>query len=154
MNNNNNTAGEGTQWAIMLALIRCSVANNPTDAVLHQIKRLQKMYLPEERRFTDIENILNPTDIAENFRIVQSTPSPEPARLTAEEVLDKYIYKGSQSKTGHASIKAMQQYSAQETARLRTLLKKVFDLEYDNLSWCEFEKQVLNAPPTDTPPLP
>lgn len=41
-----------------------------------------------------------------------------------------------------------------ELTRLRTLIKQVFDLHYDNLSWCEFEKQVLNAPPIDTPLLP
>jgi len=59
---------------LIINLCMCSLANNPTDAVKHQVSRLLEHYREADNKkvFERLFNLLYPQDTTENFTIVQS----------------------------------------------------------------------------------
>lgn len=62
---------DNPRWPLIQAMIRCGLANNPTNAFLHQVKRYQKTFTPDRKEYISIEEMLN-VKPDEQFKIVQS----------------------------------------------------------------------------------
>ncbi len=62
------------QESIILALCRCALSGNPTDATKHQIVRLQQSYLENNSEMAvRIEKLINPApNEIDDFKIIQS----------------------------------------------------------------------------------
>lgn len=61
---------------IILALIRCATAHEPTDATLHQVNRLIEFYEQSDQVMSErIKQILRP-ESGDNARLVQSIHKP------------------------------------------------------------------------------
>lgn len=61
------------EFSIVLALCRCSLYNNPTEAVKHQIRRLIKLYEDTgQGHLAEKLNELFREPNEDNFKIVQS----------------------------------------------------------------------------------
>lgn len=63
----------------VIALARCSLANNPTEAVIHQIKRIQECFDAKSKSHVQFEQLLNPpcNDEMKGMKIVQSVGEAE-----------------------------------------------------------------------------